>query len=147
MGLDKRIDLDRLRTLLDAYGADRTRWPEGERGAAWALIEANDQARALFEDARVLDDLLSRASAIEPSLELKAEVLAAAGRPRESWIQALWPFGAAWKPASALAAAVLLGIIAGVVLPSPFENGEVPIESEIDELAMTTVFVDVESEP
>ena len=145
MGADRKMDLDRLSTLLDAYGADRTRWPEAERAAAWALIEADDTARALYEDARALDGLLSRASTVEPSPELKAAVLADASRPRESWIQALWPFGAAWKPASALAAAVLLGIIAGVVLPNPLGSGDEPIESEIGELAVTTVF-DIENE-
>jgi len=145
MAAKEHIDLDRLSTLLDAYGANRTRWPEAERASAWALIEADDKARALYEDARALDGLLSQASTIEPSPELKAEVLAAAGRPRESWIQALWPFGAAWKPASALAAAVLLGIIAGVVLPNPLGSGDEPIETEIGELAMTTVF-DIENE-
>jgi hypothetical protein len=145
MAAKEHIDLDRLSTLLDAYGANRTRWPEAERASAWALIEVDDKARALYEDARALDGLLSQASTIEPSPELKAEVLAAAGRPRESWIQALWPFGAAWKPASALAAAVLLGIIAGVVLPNPLGSGDEPIETEIGELAMTTVF-DIENE-
>jgi len=145
MAAKEHIDLDRLSTLLDAYGANRTRWPEAERASAWALIKVDDKARALYEDARALDGLLSQASTIEPSPELKAEVLAAAGRPRESWIQALWPFGAAWKPASALAAAVLLGIIAGVVLPNPLGSGDEPIETEIGELAMTTVF-DIENE-
>jgi hypothetical protein len=140
MAADKHIDLDRLSTLLDAYGADRARWPETERAAAWALVEANDKAHALYEEARALDGLLNQASVIEPSLELKAEVLAAASRPRESWVQALWPFGAAWKPASALAAAVLLGIIAGVVLPNPLGGGDEPLESEIGNLAMSTVF-------
>lgn len=147
MGADKRMDLDRLSTLLDAYGADRTRWPEAERAAAWALIENDDKARALYDEARTLDKLLSRASTIEPSPELKAAVLADAGRPRESWLQALWPFGPVWKPVSALAAAIMLGIIAGVVLPDPFGSADVPLESEIGELAMSTVFVDAESEP
>jgi hypothetical protein len=145
MGADRKMDIDRLSTLLDAYGADRTRWPEAERATAWALIEADEKARALYEDARALDGLLSRASTIEPSSELKAEVLAAASRPRESWVEALWPVGAPWKPASALAAAVLLGIIAGVVLPNPLGSSDEPIETEIGELAVTTVF-DIENE-
>jgi hypothetical protein len=140
MAANTHIDLERLGTLLDAYGADRARWPAAERAGAWALIEANTQARTLYEDARALDDLLNRASTVEPSLELKAEILAAASRPRESWIRALWPFGAPWKPASALLAAVLLGIIAGVVLPSPFGSVNDPVETEIGNLAMTTVF-------
>jgi len=140
MAADRTIDLDRLSVLLDAYGADHSRWPEGERAAARALIEASDAARTLYEEAGALDDALARASAIEPSPELKAEILAAVGQPRESWVQALWPFGAAWKPASALAAAVVLGMIAGVVLPNPFGGADDPFESEIGELAMSTVF-------
>jgi hypothetical protein len=141
MGADNRIDLNRLGTLLDAYGADRTRWPEAERTGAWALIESNSAARALYDEACALDDLLGKASAIEPSPELKAEILAAAARTRqESWIAALWPFGAAWKPASALAAAIMLGIAAGVVLPNPFNEAERPLDGEIGELASNSVF-------
>jgi len=140
MAANKHIDLDRLTVLLDAYGADRMRWPDAERAAAWALIAADDRARLLYDEARALDGLLRQASVIEPSPELKAEVLAAASRPHESWIEALWPFGAPWKPASALAAAILFGIIAGVVLPNPLGSGDEPVESEIGELAMTTVF-------
>ncbi|MDH3234928.1 MAG: hypothetical protein OEQ29_15515, partial [Alphaproteobacteria bacterium] len=64
MGADKTIDLDRLSVLLDAYGADRRRWPESERAGAWALIEANAAARTLYDEARALDDLLIRASTI-----------------------------------------------------------------------------------
>jgi len=139
---EKYIDLARLEVLLDAYGADRTRWPEDERAGAWAFIESADQARALYEEARALDGLLAQATTFEPSPELKAAILTEATAPRGqgSWIAGLWPFGAAWKPASALAAAIMLGIIAGVVLPSPFNGNEQPLDGEIGDLAMQTVF-------
>lgn len=140
MAAKTNIAMERLAELLDAYGADRARWPEAERAGAWALIEADEAARTLYDEARALDALMGRASVVEPSPELKARVLADARKPRETWIQALWPFGAAWKPASALAAAIILGVIAGVVLPSPFSGASVPLDNDIGELALNSVF-------
>ncbi len=111
-GDDRRA---RLTRLLDAYGADAARWPEGERGWAEALIVADADARALRAEAARLDAALDRATLAEPSSELIADVLMAA--PVTPWrrrLIALWPFGPAWQPASALATACLLGIVAGL---------------------------------
>ncbi len=103
----------RLKRLYDAYGADAARWPEGERAWAEALVEAG--ARAPRDAAARLDAALDRATLAQPSPELIADVLMAA--PVTPWrrrLIALWPFGPAWQPASALATACVLGIVAGL---------------------------------
>jgi len=102
----------RLKRLYDAYGADAARWPEGERAWAEALVEADPQAR---DAAARLDAALDRATLAQPSPELMARVLMAA--PVTPWrrrLIALWPFGPAWQPASALATACVLGIVVGL---------------------------------
>ncbi len=111
-GDDRRA---RLTRLLDAYGAEAARWPEGERAWAEALIEADADARALRAEAARLDAALDRAPLAQPSPDLIAEVLTAA--PLAPWRRlavALWPFGPAWQPASALATACVLGIAVGL---------------------------------
>ena len=50
--------LDRLRALLDAYGAAPAHWPHAERAAAEALIDSSADARALVAQAAQLDALL-----------------------------------------------------------------------------------------
>ncbi len=105
----------RLKRLLDTYGADAARWPEDERARAETLVEADPQARALRAEAARLDAALDRATLAEPSSELIADVLTAA--PVTPWrrrLIALWPFGPAWQPTSALATACVLGIVAGL---------------------------------
>jgi hypothetical protein len=70
-----------------------------------------------------------------------AAIVAAATAPRQPfWAVPIWPFGPAWKPVSALAAAVILGIVAGSQMPEPFAAHEQPIEGEIGELAGMLVF-------
>lgn len=103
----------RLKRLYDAYGADAARWPEGERAWAETLVEVDP--RAPRAAAARLDAALDRATLAQPSPELIASVLMAA--PVTPWrrrLIALWPFGPAWQPASALATACVLGIVAGL---------------------------------
>lgn len=124
------VDLARLGRILEAYGADPEAWPAAERDAALALLARSAEARALRERAarldRLLDQLLDRAPALEPSPELKARVLAAANQAAPPWRQrlsawsfALWPFGPVWRPATALALAALFGVTLGTVAPLP----------------------------
>ena len=74
----------RLLELIEAYGADPTRWPAVERAAATTLLEYSAAARAALEAAAALDRLLDAAPAAPPSPDLSARVLArapgAAGR-------------------------------------------------------------------
>jgi hypothetical protein len=53
----------RFGALARSYGADLRRWPEGLRAEAEALLKDSFEARALFDEARALDDALSAAQA------------------------------------------------------------------------------------
>ncbi|MSO69240.1 MAG: hypothetical protein EXQ98_03025 [Alphaproteobacteria bacterium] len=117
MNNNKLMTLERLGTLLDAYGGDLRRWPEPARSTAEALIARDGAARQLFNQALALDALLDEASAPAPSHALKARLIVRA-RPA-LWRQgfgALWPFGPAWQPAAAFALIAALGISLGVTV-------------------------------
>jgi len=75
------MTLERLRRLLDAYGARPRSWPEVERDAARELIARSPAARALCDAAAALDALLERVPAPEPSPVLVGRILATAPRP------------------------------------------------------------------
>ena len=61
------LTLARLRALTEIYGADLQRWPEDTRAAAQKLLSESSEARALLDEARVLDDMIAAASAHEDS--------------------------------------------------------------------------------
>ena len=44
------LTLERLETLLDAYGGDLERWPSGEAAAARALMARSPEAAALARE-------------------------------------------------------------------------------------------------
>jgi hypothetical protein len=56
------LTLGRFRELADSYGGDLQRWPEEVRSEAQALLNVSPQARALFDDAQALDDVIAVAS-------------------------------------------------------------------------------------
>ena len=86
------MKLRRFEVILDAYGADPSRWPEGERTDALELARSSlDAARALAE-ARQLDAALGAWDIQELSVHsrrhaaLKARIVAAATRRPKSWL-------------------------------------------------------------
>ena len=100
------MNRERFEHLLEAYGADATRWPAEERAAAaeFAMRHAAELAGAL-DAARALDAELAaaRGVAIDTSA-LAAKVLAAAPRKRAQFDRrAVW----------ALAACAVLGVAVG----------------------------------
>jgi len=110
---------ERFLPLVAAYGADRRRWPEGERAAAEAFAAAHPEAAGpALAEADALDALLQCSPAPRVSMELRDRVLAAAttagdraGRAGRIWIDRLsLVFGAGW------AAATCAGVAAGVML-------------------------------
>ena len=131
------MTLDRLREIVEAYGAAAHRWPVAEREAALALVAANSDARALVDEALTLDLMLDAAPAPEPaSAELVARIMAA--RPRavpaaavvrapepkgffgfwKARLQEIWPYGPPAVPAGALAASIMLGVGFGFSVPT-----------------------------
>lgn len=110
---------ERFLALTAAYGADRRRWPDGERAAAEAFVAARDDlARPALAEADAIDALLHRSPTPQVSMALRDRVLAAAtsaggkvGRTGRVWIDRLsLMFGAGW------AAAACAGVVAGVML-------------------------------
>jgi hypothetical protein len=117
------MDRTRFEHLLAAYGADFTRWPAAERGAAEAFARAHAaEVAAMIADARALDAALAAAKTPpQASAALAARVLAAAPRARPVRTQSYAP-AAAW----ALAACAMLGVVIGYgagAMTQPSDDG------------------------
>lgn len=118
------MGLDRLTSLIDAYGADPERWPADERAAALLLLAESAEARAYAEDAAALDALLDRVPlrptvTVDPA-SLAARIARAPARPQprrrsfgERWGAERWGFGFGWANVAALAAAGVVGFMVG----------------------------------
>lgn len=130
---DRLITLDRLRIVLDAYGADPERWPAEERASAVALIEGSTEARALFEEAAGLDRVLDRLPEppVSASLHHRIRRLEAPAR-RNRLAAALEVVGEWLQPGSrfvwqgAVAAAAVVGIVAGIGFSELVLDHEMP---------------------
>lgn len=134
--MTERTDMARLGALLDAYGGAAKRWPEADRAWALRLIAASPAAASLHRQATALDALLDEAALSPASPQLTAAVLTGFGRSRGAWLALLWPFGPIWRPASALAAACVLGIAVGLTTP---------VSETADGLSGTEVAADFET--
>jgi hypothetical protein len=113
---------ERVRTLIDAYGADPERWPADDRDAARRLVEADPVLSAELADAASFDELLDALPAPAPRPALRVALNAIPDRARLRWsdrLATLWPFGAPWGPAAGLVAAALFGVVIGVTVPDP----------------------------
>jgi hypothetical protein len=131
------MTIDRLQTILEAYGASLARWPEGEREAALALIAQSAQARAAVAAASALDASIDAYEnpaehAINP-LKLIAAITAhpqdGAQRPQA---RAAARITIGWPNLAGLAAAAVAGFLVGwsgldrSVLPPPTASAEAP---------------------
>lgn len=121
------MSLERLRALLDAYGANPDRWPPEERATAIALLEQSPQAQRWRDASARVDALLDHAPEVEVSATLINRILVATPTPALSANRTPPPYRdltrrvRAWRT---LAAAVPLAAAAAVVLwvfirPSP----------------------------
>lgn len=134
-------DLDALESLLEVYGADRTRWPARERLRFAGFISEDADARRLISEAAALDRLLDSAPRVSEDREhaLKERIVAAALRtsePRFAVVAAggqgeanelpAWkrrpaltsmlkrlPVRSEWPAAAVLAASLVLGVMLG----------------------------------
>jgi hypothetical protein len=115
---------DDFRNLLDAHGADASRWPAALRDDAVALIGRDAGARADLDDARELDAMLARFSAMSPEDERSAaRVMGRLNGPLPRQKQPFWrvpaalldwQFAPAWPRVAALAGCMLVGFTVGV---------------------------------
>lgn len=136
-------DLDALESLLEVYGADRTRWPARERLRFAGFISEDADARRLISEASALDRLLDCAPRASEDREhaLKERIVAAALRtsePRFAVVAAgggqgeahelpVWkrrpaaltsmlkrlPVRSEWPAAAVLAASLVMGVMLG----------------------------------
>lgn len=140
---------ERVREIIEAYGADPGRWPDRERDAALAMLRRDGSLAALQREARQLDGLLDDVA--PPPLRLDAADLArrvaesaqerpagrGTGEPAIAWWQ--W-FG--WPKLAGLAVAALIGFsigwsgldgrlgdwaAPGTVISAPAEDGLEPL--------------------
>lgn len=109
------MNIDRFKTILEAYGADPDHWPEAERDAASAFLRANSAAQAARDAAAELDAMMAPAAiAATPSEILTARLLRAVPQPE---------FFGDWKHVAAAAALALVvglggGYVSGTFVPS-----------------------------
>jgi hypothetical protein len=110
---DGAMSLDRLREILEAYGAGAERWPAADRGAMLALLNHSSEARALRDRAYALDRVLDRMDAPPPSESLFDAVAAMRpAAPRSTKRARIAPLGRFLLP-SALAASIAVGVFIG----------------------------------
>lgn len=115
------MNLERIKALTDAYGANPARWPTVERAAAEAFLKATPEARVWLEEAAALDRLLDAAETQKVTRALEDRILAHLPEQRTARpsllarLTGLLPGG--WAPASALACSLALGLAVGATLP------------------------------
>src|SRR5262245_52502325 len=89
------MTIERLREILDAYGADPGHWPEAQRAAMQKLIATSAAAKAALAAAASLDALLAHDRPAIPQLnplQIAGLVAAAPRAPRGSFtIRRIWP--------------------------------------------------------
>ncbi len=127
-----------LERTLDTYGADQTRWPDGDRVRFEALIEEDARARQLMAEAAALDCVLDLAHpAVSENHDALADRIVAAAartprvgegdapenvhilnpalrRVRTSERSAGRPAKRDWAAMALLAASLLMGVFAGL---------------------------------
>lgn len=126
--------------LLDAHGADLSRWPVPAQQAGLDLAASDPDAKAALAEAKALEAVLAEAprGTVTKALEesILAQFDARRSQARRGFFAALWPQGPAWVPASAFAASLLLGVMCASFVPGA--TGAVP--DELAELSAVYLF-------
>lgn len=120
---DATNQLERFEHNLDTHGADLDQWPEAEREAGLQALRMSEEARTAHAEALRLADVLLQIDPVarepvEPSAALSrilAEIPSRHPRRKPGEGIGWWPFATIHKPVLALAAAAVLGVVAGSV--------------------------------
>jgi len=121
----------RLQRLIEAYGADPSRWPAGERDSARALLALTPDAAAMQAPALGLDDRLD-GFAPAADADAAARLLRALETlPRQ--IPATPPMLTGFWPRAAMLAAAS---IAGVIIGLGGLDGRIPAIADVDVVAL-----------
>jgi hypothetical protein len=108
---------ERLLELIDVYGADMRRWPDGERAAARALLASGPPAlRERLQQAALLDQWLDSHGVAAPDDALLRRVVASSVSSTPVR-QPGWP-PRWWWPSAGLAAIALTGALTGGLVMS-----------------------------
>lgn len=132
----RKPDGNDLEGLLDAYGADVTRWPAQAQVGVDSLLAAGPEVNRMLAEAKALDGVLALAPlpASDRRMALAdrivAQALQSAPEPRKSspGVVIPWPGAArergspllrasrspAWRAAALLAASLLVGVFLGI---------------------------------
>ncbi len=107
-----------LALLLDTHGAEPRRWPQNHRLQAELLVEADPEARALWQQARARDQrvatlLTVRDDERRTSSALIGRVIAHVAARRQEWV-----FRPGRRLAAAACALVIVGFVAGGLVAS-----------------------------
>ena len=113
------MTLDRFLDLLDGHGPVIDRWPAADRDAAEALLAVSPAARSAMADAKAVVAALNDLRVASPSAALLGRILDAAPRPRR-WISEIL----SWRPAVAFAAALVVGVYLGAMVPTVQANDD-----------------------
>lgn len=154
---------ERVKTIIDAYGASPQRWPAEERSAALALIGASPSLAEYQRQAEVLDGVLafaqqpSAATSLveavlasaanhEPAVSVPAPGRSSAPRRIRDFVVQLWPGLPVWQPAVGFAASLAIGVWAGAqgLVPLTAENGgqEYVLLESTDDDALSLIYGD-----
>ncbi len=109
------MNIQRFKTLVEAYGANPARWPEAERAAALLFAEQSAEARDVLHEATAFDRLLDTAETHPATRALEDRILATFPE-RTAKQRAPW-FTMRWIPAAAVACSLALGLAVGAALP------------------------------
>jgi hypothetical protein len=72
------MQIEEFEDLIDCHGEDVTKWPESDRGAALALLEHSQAARALLAEAQELRRAFGSADRVAAPPALTGRILAQA---------------------------------------------------------------------
>lgn len=129
------MTIERFTEILDAYGADPVRWPEGERTDATAFAKAHqDLAAPLLAQAASLDIALGD-HALPAATDALAAKIVASARTRSRTKQLDWR-GLVWRGLG-FAGVTLAGATAGALLvatlmPMAMPGDEDPVITAFD---------------
>lgn len=122
--LEATVTEARVAALIEAYGADESRWPADERAAAVAVLRASPKLLALRAEAETVDAFLAELPKPLPSPALRVALKdIPERRALHDWLAVLWPFGAIWRPAAGLAMALVVGMFVGGLTPQYGDTG------------------------
>ena len=109
--MNTELDVQRFEGLLDRHGAEPADWPAALREQALTLLDSSDDAKRLYDEARLLHDTLDTILVETPTpLGLKARVLANTSR-RDPWLD--WLTVRIWRPVVLGCLPLAVGFAAG----------------------------------